>query len=129
MFIVEILDEVEYRPTMTELVAILADLLAIADHIGLPQPQYATVSDTGHISLQLPSETDSVNAVRLWASTYCAAMRSDTREGENGPYIWPSTLFTLDGVNVDVYACIPVPETEPITSTEQDSAPETVTPF
>jgi hypothetical protein len=129
MFIIDTTDEAENHSTIAGLAAILADLLAIADHIGLPQPRYTTVSDTGSIGLQLPPETGSLDAVRLWASTYCAAMRSDTHAGDNGPQIWVSTEFDLDGVNVDVYAHIPVPETEPIISTEQDSEPETATPF
>jgi hypothetical protein len=71
----------------------------------------------------------SIDAVRLWASAYCAAMRSDTHLSGDGPKIWVSTKFDFDGIDVAVYAHIPVPETEPITSTEQDSEPETALPF
>jgi hypothetical protein len=96
----------------------------------MPLPRYATVHGTGSIGLQFPPERDSINAVRLWASAYCAAMLSDTHEGANGQETWVSTRFELDGViDVHVYAVIPVPDTEPITSTEQDSEPETATPF
>jgi hypothetical protein len=129
MFIIDILDADTYRPTMTELAAILVDLLAIADHIGLPQPHSAWVYNDASIALQFPPERDSIDAVRLWASAYCAAVLSDTHEGHNGSEIWPTTRFSLDGVDITVYAAIPVPDAEPITSTEQDSEPETVTPF
>ena len=125
MFSIEILDEAEYHSTMAKLAVTLADLLAIADHIGLPQPRYATVSASGHgyISLQFPPAMSSVDAILLWASTYCAPMRSETHEGKTGPEMWPGTQFDLDGVTVDLYACIPVPEAEPITSTEQTATP------
>ena len=129
MSITEIPDEAESRSTMTELAVTLADLLAIADHLRLPLPRYVSVSRSRSISLQLPPEMASIDAVRLWASVYCAAMRSDTHEGENGPKLWVTTAFDLDGVNIDVYACIPVPQAEPIPSTEQDSEPDTVLPF
>ena len=129
MYLITI-DPADYRPTMAELTAVLADLLAIAIHNRMPLPRYVTVHGNGCIGLQFPPERDSINAVRLWASAYCAAMLSHTCEGANGPYISVSTQFELDGViNVDVYAHVPVPETEPITSTEQASDPETVTPF
>ena len=129
MSITEIPDEAEFRSTIAKQATLLADLLAIADHVGLPQARYATVSDSGHIGLQLPPEMGSIDAVRLWASTFCAAMRSDTHEGDNGPAIWVNTVFDFDDVNVDVYAHIPVPDAEPVTRTEQDSEPETALPF
>jgi hypothetical protein len=104
-------------------------VLAFADHVGLPQPQYCTVSSTGSIDLQLPGEKASLDAVRLWASTYCAAMTSDSHQGDDGPELWVRTQFEDDGVTVMVYAHVPVPQAEPITSTGQDSGPETATPF
>jgi hypothetical protein len=129
MYLITI-DPADYRPTMAELTATLTDLLAIAIHNRMPLPRYATVHGNGSIGLQLPPERDSIDAVRMWASAYCAAVLSQTCEGDNGPYVSVSTQFELDGViTVDVYAHVPVPETEPITSTEQDSDPETVTPF
>jgi hypothetical protein len=129
MFIIDTTDEAEYHSPIAGLAAILADLLVLSDHVGLLPPSYVTVSATGHIGLQLAPDMGSINAVRVWAETFCAAMRSDTHECENGQAIWVDTVFDFEGVNVDVYAHIPVPEAEPITSTEQDSEPETVTPF
>jgi hypothetical protein len=99
----------EPRSVITRLAAVLADVLALADHVGLPQPQYCTVSSTGSIDLQLPSERASIDAVHLWAKTYCAAMRSDTHKGQDGPEVWVSTQFEDDGVNVCVYAHVPRP--------------------
>jgi hypothetical protein len=72
------------------------------------------VSDaTAQISLQFSNELDSVNAILSWASAFCAAVRSDTRPGDQGPEVWASTAFTYDNVSINAYARIEVPAEGP----------------
>ena len=130
MSIIIIPVDAEPSSVIARLAGVLADVLAFADHVGLPQPHYCTVSSTGSIDLQFPSERASIDAVRLWAETYCAAMSSDPHQGDDGPEAWVRTRFLeVDGVTVHVYAHVPVPETGPITRTYQDTDPATDRPF
>jgi hypothetical protein len=129
MSIIIIPADAEPSSVIARLAGVLADVLAFADHVGLPQPRYCTVSATGSVDLQFPSERASIDAVRLWAETYCAAMSSDPHQDDDGPEVWVRTRFEDDGVNVHVYAHVPVPETEPIARTCQDSDPATDLPF
>ena len=108
-------------PTMLELATFLTDLIGLADHLGLRQPLYTTVCDTGSIGLQLPPDMDSVQAVRTWAMTYNADV--DETIHKDGQEIWVSTDFSFDDVNVTVYAHIPVPVEGPAETANDERLP------
>lgn len=119
---------------MGSLTAAITFMLAEAD--GLPDPEtmtvYGILSGRVHDSLTLhfaPHEA-STEAIALWALRFGGVVQSLVEDFRGVPTLWVRAEFTWqEFLSVDAFAAIPLPYAEAITSMDQDSEPETATPF
>jgi len=121
-------------PDISHMGGLAVALVVLLDEgADLPEPSaidicgilYGHIHD--HIDLWFHGEAATEMAIALWASRFGGVIEAKPQEGKTGPELWARTTFTfMDAVTVNVYAHVPLPQTEATDNTAQASDPETV---
>jgi hypothetical protein len=127
----EIISDLSHMGSLTAAITFM-----LAEAADLPDPESVTVYGilSGHVhdevSLQFAAQAESTEAIVLWAQRFGGVIESKSLDFGDGTKQLVRAKFTWQGfLSVDAFVIFPLLDPEAITSSEQDSVPETVTPF
>jgi hypothetical protein len=73
----------------------------------LPQPHYVGISDDQTITLQFPSEPESIRAVVRWGTRFGGVMLSEPIQIEGATWTWCHAEFSYYGIPVSASTHLP----------------------